>query len=348
MSPEFRNILQTKGYHVNDFFMENKLYHSHDKLFRETWSNLSNAKSFLKHYLPEEILKVVQLDSLEICKDTFIEKDLKDYYSDMLYKVNLGEDPGYIYFLFEHKSYPDRLIHIQVLEYMIKIWQLELKQSKTRKVSIVIPMVLYHGQDKWKIDDKLSSIFRGPTERLSGHIPDFKYILYDLSQYTDAQIKGTVMARVTMLLLKHIFDQDCPAKLPDIFSLLKDLSEKETGLQYFESLIKYVFSNVEDITVEKIKSIVTNTLSEDKGGMIMTLAEKLRNEGLQKGLEQGIEQGLLEGIEFAVSIKFGDTGDYKTVIAKIKSIKDINRLKALKGKIKSAKTVPELIRIIGD
>jgi len=130
------------------------------------------------------------------------------------------------------------------------------------------------------------------------------------------------------------------------------LSEKETGLQYFESLIKYVFSNVEDITVERIKSIVTDTLSEDKGGMIMTLAEKLRNEGLQKGLEQGIEQGmeqgLLEGIEFAVSIKFGDTGDYKTVIAKIKSIKDINRLKALKGKIKSAKTVPELIRIIGD
>ncbi len=130
------------------------------------------------------------------------------------------------------------------------------------------------------------------------------------------------------------------------------MSEKETGLQYFESLIKYVFSNVEDITVEKIKSIVTDTLSEDKGGMIMTLAEKLRNEGLQKGLEQGIEQGieqgLLEGIEFAVSIKFGDTGDYKTVIAKIKSIKDINRLKALKGKIKSAKTVPELIRIIGD
>ena len=130
------------------------------------------------------------------------------------------------------------------------------------------------------------------------------------------------------------------------------MSEKETGLQYFESLIKYVFSNVEDITVERIKSIVTDTLSEDKGGMIMTLAEKLRNEGLQKGLEQGIEQGieqgLLEGIEFAVSIKFGDTGDYKTVIAKIKSIKDINRLKALKGKIKSAKTVPELIRIIGD
>ncbi len=322
--------------------MENNLHQSHDKLFIETWSNLSNAKSFLKNYLPEKILKIVQLDSLEICKDTFIEKDLKDYYSDMLYKVNLGEDPGYIYFLFEHKSYPERLIHIQLLEYMIKIWRLELKQSKTRKVSIIIPLVLYHGKDKWKIDKTLSSIFKGPIELLKDHIPEFKYILYDLSEYTDDQIKGTIMARVTMLLLKHIFDQNFSNKLPDIFLLLKDLSEKETGLQYFESLIKYVFSNVDNITTEQFQSIISKTLSEDKGGIIMTLAEKLRNEGLERGLEQG----LLEGIEFAVSIKFGGTDDCRSVIAKIKTTNDINRLKALKGKIKSAKTVPELIRII--
>ena len=78
----------------------------------------------------------------------------------------------------------------------------------------------------------------------------------------------------------------------------------------------------------------------------MTLAEKLRNEGHKQGLEQGIEQGLLEGIEFAVSIKFGDTDDSKTIITKINSIKDINRLKALKGKIKSAKTLPELMQFI--
>ena len=74
----------------------------------------------------------------------------------------------------------------------------------------------------------------------------------------------------------------------------------------------------------------------------MTLAEKLRNEGHK----QGLEQGLLEGIEFAVSIKFGDTDDCKTIITKINSIKDINRLKALKGKIKSAKTIPELMLFI--
>ncbi|MFH2059978.1 MAG: Rpn family recombination-promoting nuclease/putative transposase [Pseudomonadota bacterium] len=189
-------------------------------------------------------------------------------------------------------------------------------------------------------------LLSGPVDIMSDYIPDFRYVLYDLSKYSDNDIKGTITARVVRLIFTHIFEQDFAQKLPGIFSLLKDLSEKETGLQYFESLIKYIFSNVEDITTEQFQTIVSNTLSEDKGGLIMTLAEKLRNEGREKWLEQGLEQGLLEGIEFAVSIKFGDTDDCKTVIAKIKSIKNINQLKALKGKIKSAKTVPELIEFI--
>ncbi len=42
--------------------------------------------------------------------------------------------------------------------------------------------------------------------------------------------------------------------------LLKDFFDQETGLQYFESLIKYVFSNVDGMTTERIHSIVPNTL----------------------------------------------------------------------------------------
>ncbi len=316
------------------------MHHSHDKLFRETWSNLGNARSFLENYLPDHLIELVRLGTLEICKDSFIEKDLQDFYSDMLYKVRIREATGYIYFLFEHKSYPDSLIHLQLLEYMVKIWRLGLKQANTRKLPIVIPLVLYHGKDRWTLDKRFTSLFEGPADELSDYIPDFEMLVYDLSRYSDAQIKGTIMARVTLLLLKHIFEPDISDKLPNIFMLLKDLVDQETGLQYFESLIKYVFSNVDGMTTERIHSIVSNTLSEEKGGIIMTLAEQLENRGLQKGLEQG----LLEGIELAVSIKFGDTEDCRRVITKLKTIQDINRLKALKGKILSAKTVPDLMK----
>jgi len=322
--------------------MNTDLYHSHDKLFRETWSDLASARSFLQNYLPGKVLDVARLDTLEICKDSFIESDLKDYYSDMLYRVAFGESPGYIYFLFEHKSFPDRNIHLQLLEYMVKIWRLGQKQGGFGKLSIVVPLVLYHGRSKWRINENLLSGFNGPVAPVVEYIPDFRYVLYDLSEYSDDEIKGTVMARVTMLLLKHVFEPDLADRLPDIFSLLKELSKKKTGLQYFESLVKYVFSHVDDITVDKMQAIVHNALLEDKGEYIVTLAEKLR----KQGLEQGLEQGLFEAVELGISIKFEDTEETRAIIEKIKKVKNIGLLKALKESLKTADSPSDLIRII--
>ena len=93
---------------------------------------MDNTHSFLKHFLPDKVLQVMDLSSLEICKDSFVEKELSDYYSDMLYKVMLSGTPGYVYVLFEHKSYYDKYVYLQMLEYMVKIWRLFIKQQKKK------------------------------------------------------------------------------------------------------------------------------------------------------------------------------------------------------------------------
>ena len=74
----------------------------HDRLFKETWSKKENARDFLQHYLPDYLLSSIDMESLEICKETFIEEDLKEYFSDLLYKTAFSGKRGYLYFLFEH------------------------------------------------------------------------------------------------------------------------------------------------------------------------------------------------------------------------------------------------------
>ena len=114
----------------------------HDKLFRKTYGDKENARSFLTNYLPGQVLKLVDLSTLEISKDSFIEKDLADYYSDMLYQVMLKDgSAGFIYLLFEHKSYYDKYVHLQLLEYMVKIWRLYIKQHKGKGKSVKLPTV---------------------------------------------------------------------------------------------------------------------------------------------------------------------------------------------------------------
>ncbi len=53
-------------------------------------------------------MALLDLDTLDIHKDGFIDLDLQEHFSDLLYKVALhsGQEM-FIYLLFEYKSYPD-------------------------------------------------------------------------------------------------------------------------------------------------------------------------------------------------------------------------------------------------
>jgi predicted transposase YdaD len=47
--------------------------------------------------LPAEGLHLVDLDTIEITKDSFIDKDFQESFSDILYRVQLAGSPGYVY-----------------------------------------------------------------------------------------------------------------------------------------------------------------------------------------------------------------------------------------------------------
>jgi predicted transposase/invertase (TIGR01784 family) len=148
----------------------------HDRLFKETWGRKENAQSFLQQFLPDYLLSSIDLDSLEICKDSFVEEDLREYFSDLLYKTTLSGRHGYLYFLFEHKSHPEKRVALQLLSYQQGIWNLHLKQEPL-PLPVVIAMVLYHGTQQWTAGNSLLHLFGETNERLLPNIPDFRYLL---------------------------------------------------------------------------------------------------------------------------------------------------------------------------
>ncbi len=335
-----------------------KITNPHDKLFREIWSNQQEALSFLENYLPDDILELIDPDSLEISKDTFIEEELKDLYADLLYRVKFKDEPGYIYLLFEHKSYPDRLIHLQLLGYLHRIWKLHVKQTGNKRLPMIVPLVLYHGKTKWHMDTEFATLFSGPYEKLQTFIPNFEFVLYDLTRFSDEQIKGTLLSRIVLLLLKHISDPDFMDKLPEIMTLFSDLMKEEKGLRNLETVLRYLFSTVENITPEKMQTVIEHAISGVREDIVMTLVEKWINEGYQKGIRQGVQQGieqgvrqgmhqgLVEGIVLAVHLKFGAGPEADKLIKVIENVKDIDRLKAIKDTILESSDVPELFHIL--
>lgn len=300
----------------------------HDKFFKEVFTRKDTAEDFLQNYLPGEIAGRFDWDSLELAKDTFVDPHLKAYFSDLLFKAYLKDgSPGYVYILFEHKSYPERLMAFHLLRYMVKIWELFLENKEELGFPVVIPLVVYHGERPWRYGVNFRDLFDDPAE-MASFIPDFQYVLWDASRYRDEEIRGNVILRVALLLLKYIFRQDFRDHLPEILNLLRDLSERQRGLEYIEVILRYIVNAgpEENISYEAIRSAVEEALSYKGGEELRTVADSLIEQGMQQGMLQYAREALLESLEVRFEVV------PQSIVRRIDEIEELSLLKILHKK----------------
>jgi predicted transposase/invertase (TIGR01784 family) len=264
-----------------------KMRRLHDETVKEYLSDHSTAKSFFKEYLPAPVVKNLDFRTLKICKDSFISKKLVKYFSDILYQVHLKGVSIFIYLLIDHKSKVEPFIGFQFLKYLVRIWELYLKQnSNARTLPVVIPMAIYHGPLEWKVDTRFIALFDAPGY-LKEYIPDFGYKLIDISHVPDEDIKGEVLLRILLMTLKYVFTPGLWPKLKEeIFPLFLKLKDKRKGTEYLEVLLGYLAGNAGSLPEDELNESVSQ-LFEEGGDSMATLAEKWKREGKKEGKIEG-------------------------------------------------------------
>ena len=288
---------------------ETKVQNPHDKFFKDTFSNPLVTRDFIENYLPESILKMVDLSELEIQSGSHVDEELSELFSDILFRTKINQREGYLYFLFEHKSYPDRMVPLQLLTYMVRIWNRNVNKKLDTHIPMIIPMVVCHGETKWKISPMFSDLildFDILPEEVKQVIPNYRYLLYDLSQFSDEDIKGKAELMITLSVARDIFKKSGEEFMETIFKAaraLEELDENETGLQYFETYMRYILSSGPKLTKEQLTTVIKELAVTYKEGseVTMTLAEVLREEGVEKGKKDGLFELAIEHL----SLKFG-------------------------------------------
>ena len=314
----------------------------HDRFFKESFSRPDVARDFFRHYLPAQLVEQLDLKTAKPMKGSFIDKRLRAHHSDLLYSVKLRSSGAiYIYILFEHKSSPEPFVALQLLRYMVRIW--ERTKGNRQKLTFVYPIVVYHGLQKWRVSQQFRDLFELP-QAFDDLLPDFRYQLADLSRLEDSQLKGEILLRVGLLMLKYIFTDELPKRLPEIFSLLNQLAEKQRGIEYLETLLRYAASGSDKLNPTDIEKAITVTFQEG-GELMQTLAQQWIEEGKQEGKiegrKEGIREGLIAAIELGLELKFGE--EALQLMTEISTIDTIETLQKIKAAIKTA-TSPEQLR----
>ena len=110
------------------------VHHPHDRLFRLVFSDASEAAGLLQGALPDTLSNSFDWTSLTLQDGTFIDTDLRQSQSDLLYRIRYvatGE-PVSMYVLLEHQSSPDPWLRLRLLRYCCRIWEAERRGEPER------------------------------------------------------------------------------------------------------------------------------------------------------------------------------------------------------------------------
>jgi len=135
------------------------IHQPHDKFFKSSMTDIRVAKDFFEAYIPSEILQKIDLGSLKLEKETFVDANYQASEADVIYSVQIGNSLGYLYVLCEHQSEVDNYMAFRLFGYILRILETFHKQSASLPLPVVYPLVVYTGKKSWIVSRDFFELF---------------------------------------------------------------------------------------------------------------------------------------------------------------------------------------------
>jgi len=276
----------------------------HDGLAKQILSDPIAAKEFVNHYLPDSCKLILDMDTLKVEKESYVEEDLKQKFSDLVFSIKMKNDEkAFIYTLIECEVSSNYWLSFKLWKYMFLL----LERHKTKNKSnlpMVVPLVVYHGTRPFNAPRNLWELFVEPD--LAKEFMGGDYQLVDLYSMPDDAIKQKKHLGMLEYFMKYVYERDI-LKLSESF--LENFKsclflDKEKGYIYIRNFLWYTDSKLPEDKYPELEKIIKEHIpKEDKEDLMRTVAQKYREEGKQEGILVGKEKGKLEGEkEKAISI----------------------------------------------
>ncbi len=178
----------------------------HDATFRQFLTQPEIARDFMELHLPAELRAICDLTTLKLESGSFVEDDLRQYFSDVLYSLKTAGGDGYVHVLIEHQSSPDKHMAFRLIRYAVAAMQRPLEAGH-KKLPLVIPVLFYTGKrSPYPYSTRWLDEFDDPT--LAGSLYSNAFPLVDVTVIPDDEIADHRSMAALTLLQKHIHQRD--------------------------------------------------------------------------------------------------------------------------------------------
>jgi predicted transposase/invertase (TIGR01784 family) len=276
----------------------------YDRLLSRTLMQTESAQELVRSHLPPEFVAHLKPETLEQADTSFIDANLKRRFADRLFKVEmtaemvreLGADSPQVHLLVlvDHKSAPDKNTVVQMLGYMVRIWEHSIENSLP--LIPIIPWVIYNGVRPWTVAKSLSELIPVP-ESWKRYVPGMEIPILDVSRMMDSTMAGEPILHITLTLLKYGRRPELADMLRQVFRSVADQFEGNRASTLLDTIRKYVMSVNPAVGENEVQGIFAEfwPVKPEPGSVADQLLTKGRQEGRQEGRVEGRLEGRQEG-----------------------------------------------------
>ena len=263
----------------------------HDAVFKQFLSHPECARDFIEIHLPASLRQLCNLQTLRLESGSFIEADLRASYSDVLWSLKTRDGDGYIYVVIEHQSTPDAHMAFRLMRYALAAMQRHLDAGH-KTLPLVVPMLFYHGATS-PYPFSLNWLDEFADPQLAKTLYGCPFPLIDVTVMPDDDIVQHRRVALLELMQKHIRQRDLSGITESLAAVVMlGYTNRRQLRMLFHYMLQYGNTAEPGVFLRRLARRLPQYEET-----LMSIAQKLKQEGRQQGRLEGREEGHLEGLQ---------------------------------------------------